>query len=64
LCDLVERQRRVVNQPDGGRFRHKQLLSHGYSPSVVRAGVAVRGLSPQFPGKYARYITGVTQNCN
>jgi len=31
------------------------LLSHGYSPSVVRAGVAVRGLSPLCPGNMALY---------
>ncbi|EGE58255.1 flagellin C protein [Rhizobium etli CNPAF512] len=52
LRDLIERQRRVVDKPDGGRLRHEQCLSHGYSPSIVRAG---RGpwIVTTMSGKYA-----------
>jgi hypothetical protein len=53
LGDLVERQRRVIDQPDGGRLWHEQLLSHGYSPCVVRAGVAGRGSKPLISGNWA-----------
>ncbi|MCY1305160.1 hypothetical protein D9M70_549490 [compost metagenome] len=44
LRDLVEGQRGIVNEPDGCCLGHKQLLSHGYSPFVRRAGVAGRGV--------------------
>ena len=35
FCDLVEGKRGVVDEPDGRRFRHQELLGHEYNPSHV-----------------------------
>ena len=45
LGNLVERQSSIVDKPDGCRFRHEQLLSHGYSPSVRPRRCRGRGIN-------------------
>jgi hypothetical protein len=56
LGDLVERQRRVLDKPHGGRFRHQRAFgAHGIRP-FFRAARGPGGTSAKIPGRLCIYV--------
>src|SRR5690606_23992200 len=55
LGDLVEGQRRVVHQPDGGRLRHEKRIGHGKISCVRPRPWRGRWSQPPMYGEWAVY---------